>query len=101
MSQLQSIRRVTIYSAGGDEAALIDEMLHLGAKGYTVMECRGHGVHGVVDDPLRSSSQHKIEFLVRPEVAAKIMDHLHDHHLKHEAVTATLETVEASTNESF
>ena len=101
MSTLQSIRRVTIYAAQALEANLIEQILKLGSKGYTITEARGLGEHAALDDPFARSAQIRIELLVQPQVAAKIMEYvlgMSNHHL---AVVACVEDVEVCSPEHF
>lgn len=101
MLELKSIRRVTIYATGALEEPLVTHFLALGSTGYTVTECRGKGEHRVVDDPLGPPPFIRIEVLVQPAVAEKIMTFLQAHHLKNQAVAACVETVEVIATEHF
>jgi hypothetical protein len=95
MKELKSIRRITVYADGMLEQTILNVCLKLGAHGYTVLNCRGgKGEHGLVEDVLGDTPQRvRIEFLVEPEVADKIMSLLSGEHFIHRPVLACLETV--------
>ena len=101
MSTLQSIRRVTIYAAQSLETNLIEQILKLGSKGYTITDARGMGEHASHHDPFARSSQVRIELLVQPQVAEKIMEYARGMANNHQAVAACVEDVEVCTPEHF
>jgi Nitrogen regulatory protein P-II len=101
MSELQTIRRVTVYADGVLESILVEQAMKLGSKGYTVMNCRGKGKHEILDDPLTGVSSVRIEFLVRPEVADKIMQYIDLPQFRLRAVAASMETVQVPASEEF
>jgi nitrogen regulatory protein PII len=94
MSELQTIRRITVYADSAVETTLLEQFLKLGATGYTVVECRGKGEHDSVADPFGASTRVRIEILVQPAVADKIVDYLQTHHHRGHALTACVETVQ-------
>lgn len=93
MIELQTVRRVTVYTASALEDSLLSHFTALGARGYTVTPCRGKGSHGVMSDPLTGSSHSRIELLVPPNVGEKILMYLEAEHLRHHAITACMEDV--------
>ena len=102
MIEYTTIRRVTVYAAARMEEELNAKFLKLGSTGYTVTECRGKGEHPVVDDPLGPSSSHvRIELLVRPEVADKIMEYLISYHLKNPSIAACVDSVDVPKGERY
>jgi hypothetical protein len=101
MSELQTIRRVTVYADSSLESIMIENFLALGANGYTLMECRGKGKHELVEDFLSGNTRSRIELLVQPPVADKIMTYLGSVQFHHHAVTACMETVQVGPNELF
>ncbi len=102
MTKLIEIRRVTVIADVVLEKMLLDEFTQLGAKGYTCMDCRGKGRHNVVEgvDPFTAALV-RIELLVQPVVADKIVDYLHRQVLANYACTACVETVEVASSQSF
>jgi nitrogen regulatory protein PII len=101
MSVMQTIRRVTVYADGSLEARLLKQFLALGSTGYTVLDCRGKGEHDTVDDPFSQTKRVKIELLVRPEVADKIVDHLEAGHYQRRAVSVYVQSVEVPAVERY
>ena len=93
MPGLETIRRITVYAAEGLEKPLVASFIQLGAKGYTITECRGLGEHKAVDDPLAKSTHVRIELLVNPQVGEKIMEYLRKQDDRHLAVSACEESV--------
>jgi hypothetical protein len=101
MIEMITIRRVTVYAAASLEQNLIPHFLSLGATGYTVTPCRGKGEHKVLDDPMVSTSHVRIELIVQPPVADKIMMFLHADYLKSQAVAACVEDVRVPADERY
>jgi len=102
MNKLAEIRRVTVVTDVVLERMLLDEFTKLGAKGYTCMDCHGKGRHNVVEgvDPF-SAALVRIELLVQPDVAQKIIDYLRREVFTNYACTACIETVEVASNHQF
>ena len=101
MSTLKTIRRVTVYAAQNHETSLIQHFRSLGAKGYTITEARGVGEHAHLDDPFAHSTHTRIELLVPPEVAERIMNYLSSSTVKHLSIVACVENVEVIESEHF
>lgn len=102
MAELQTIRRVTVYAAGRMENELLAQFLKLGSTGYTVVACRGKGEHPVVDDPFGPGTSHvRIELLVQPEVADKVMRYIEQYHSRNSSIAACVETVQVAKSEHF
>jgi hypothetical protein len=101
MSQLQTIRRVTVYADASLEDSLLAKFTELGANGYTVVNCRGKGEHSVVTPIFSDVSHVRIELLVQPAVAERIIDLLASGHYQSRAVAACVETVQVAANERF
>jgi hypothetical protein len=66
----------------------------MGSNGYTVAPCRGKGEHDTVDDPFAKVTRVRIELLVQPEVAHKILTFVDGPALKSHPVAARMETVQ-------
>jgi hypothetical protein len=105
MIEMVTIRRVTVYADATLEPRLVPHFLSLGATGYTVTPCRGrgeHGEHSAPMAPLSSTSSHvRIELIVQPDVALKIMVFLQANHLKSQSVAACMEDVQVVSTEHF
>lgn len=70
-----TVNLVTIVAEGVLREQLLAELLELGARGYTVGEVHGHGSSGI-SGQFWSGAQIRIETLVAPAVAERIMEHL-------------------------
>ncbi len=101
MSQLQTIRRVTVYADAALEDSLLAKLTELGSNGYTVVDCRGKGEHSVVANLFSEVSHVRIELLVQAAVAERIIDVLASGHYQSRAVAACVETVQVAANERF
>ena len=102
MVVLKTIRRVTVYADASLEALLVNRLMALGSTGYTVTDCRGRGEHETVENPFSSTyNRVRIELLVQPEVAEKILTFLQAAHFKKQAVAACVETVQVAAAERF
>jgi nitrogen regulatory protein P-II len=102
MNNLIEIRRVTVVADVVLETMLLEEFTGLGAKGYTCMDCHGKGRHNVVEgvDPFTAALV-RIELLVQPDVAQKIIDYLRRAVFTSYACTACVETVEVASSHTF
>lgn len=100
MTDLVAIRRVTVVADEVLEHSLLDQFTKLGAKGYTCMDCRGKGRHVVVDSVFTVALV-RIELLVQPDVADKIIDYLHREVFQKYACTVCSETVDVVRGDIF
>jgi hypothetical protein len=101
MSELQTIRRVTVYADSALEPLVIAQAMKLGSRGYSAMTCRGKGKHEILEEPLTGVSIVRIEFLVKPEVGEKIMEYFSLPQFRRRAVAACMETVQVPPGEDF
>ena len=101
MAVLETIRRITVYAGAELESNLLSRVKALGAKGYTLTECRGLGEHATLDDPLARSTHIRIELLVQPAVADAIMEYLSQLHVQHRPVAACVESVQVTDPKHF
>jgi hypothetical protein len=100
-THLTSIRRLTVYAAVGLADDLINQFQKLGAKGYTCVEAKGRGDHGTVEDLWAHSSHIRIELLVQPQVADKIVDYLASPAMRAQSIAFTSEDVNVFNPEHF
>lgn len=94
-----SLRLVTIIAEAVLEERLVQAILRLGAKGYTLTEVRGSGSRGVREGEPEANV--KIEAVVSPEVADRILDHLAERCFAHRAVIAFVETIEVVRGDKY
>jgi hypothetical protein len=67
---------LTILSEAVLEDTLIDEIMALGAKGYTVSEARGRGTHGVRTGKWTAGGNIRIDVIGDAALCARIVDRL-------------------------
>lgn len=101
MSNLITVRRVTVIADAVLEKSLLEQFIKLGAKGYTCSDCRGRGTHEVFEDPWSGANRVRIEAIVQPAVADAIMSYLESPSLLHKPITACVESVEVSALDHF
>ena len=101
MIELKTISRVTVYADGALEATLLRQFLKMGATGYTVSDCRGKGEHDTVDDPFANVTRVRIELLVQPEVAEKMLKLVDSPQYKSHPLAACMETVQVVAGERY
>ena len=92
-TQLHTIQRITIYTATGLATSLLKSLRDLGSKGYTIVEARGKGDQGTVEDPFTLSTHVRIEVLVQPAVAEKITNYIATLISHRQSIAFTLEDV--------
>ncbi len=72
----QSMLLLTILSESVLEDILIDEIVALGAKGYTISEARGRGTHGLRTGKWSAGGNIRIEVIGDAALCARIVEHL-------------------------
>jgi hypothetical protein len=72
----QAMMLLTILSEAVLEDILIDEIMGLGAKGYTISEARGRGTHGVRSGKWTAGGNIRIEVIGDSELCARIVNRL-------------------------
>jgi nitrogen regulatory protein PII len=95
-----SAKLITIIAEDELEERLERDVLQLGARGYTVVRVRGEGLHGARKSEWEGENI-RIEAVVSPEVAQRILDHLATKYFAHFAVVAYVSTVEVVRAEKF
>ncbi len=83
-----AIQVVTIIAEGVLKDRLIDDIMKLGAKGYTILgEVHGHGTRGITEQ-YWYGSQVRIETVVGAATADRILRHLNDTYFTDYSVVA-------------
>jgi hypothetical protein len=101
MNHLVSIRRVTVIADVVLETTLLESFARLGAKGWTIVDCRGKGHHTVIPDPYTGAALIRIELLVQIPVADAIFEYLHREVFTNYACAACIETVDVAPGDRF
>ncbi len=103
MSELLQTPRVVVICDRILEHQLLDEFVKLGAKGWTSAYCNGKGEHAILDDPFAEPdrSRVRIEMVISPAVAEKIMDHVESKKYRLRSVFAYMDNVFVADRRSF
>ena len=75
---LQAFVLLTIVTEAVLESTIAEDILRLGARGYTVTDARGYGSHGVRSGAWGQGSNIHIEVIGDEDLIGKIIDHLRD-----------------------
>lgn len=67
---------LTIITEGSLENRLVDDVQKLGARGYTISDCRGKGAQGARDADWDYDRNIRMEIICTREVATAIVDSL-------------------------
>ena len=67
---------IIILPAAVLEDLLLDEIMALGAKGYTTTEARGRGTHGVRSGKWSAGGNIRIDVIGAPDLCARIVERL-------------------------
>jgi len=94
------LKLVTIIAEDGLEARLLRELKALGAKGYTVSNVRGVGLHTDRTNEFEGENI-LIKTLVSKEAADKILEKLAADYFDRYSIIAYLETVEVVRGDRF
>lgn len=95
-----TLKLVTIICEPVLEAKIEQDLKRLGASGYTVTEGRGAGSRGLNADAVPGSNI-RIEAIVSPHVADRIIAWIADHYFEHYAVIAWLTDVQVVRGEKY
>ena len=99
-SRTVRLKRVTVVAEAVVEQNLLKDLLAEGASGYTVTKTEGRGSRGVRASDWEGRNV-KVETIVRPEIADKILALLAEKYFKHFAVIAYVDEVEVVRGEKY
>ena len=94
------LRLVTIVAERILEDRLTRDVMEAGATGFTVSESRGRGSRGMRAGDIPGEGV-RIEVVVSPEVADRIVERLRDAYFPHYAVIAWLADVEVVRGDKY
>lgn len=94
------LKLITVVAEAVLEDSLLRELRALGARGYSLSEVRGEGTRGVHASEWEGKNV-KIEMLVDPEVADRILEHVAAEYFQHYAVVAYVQDVEVVRGEKY
>ncbi|MFO0952011.1 MAG: hypothetical protein U0835_12840 [Isosphaeraceae bacterium] len=102
MAQFKTIRRVTVYADGALEQTILNLCTRFGARGYTVLAIReGKGLRTAAAGKFGTPQSIRIELLVDPEVAQKILMALSSETFGPRPVLACSEPVEVAEGAAY
>jgi nitrogen regulatory protein PII len=88
-----TLKLVTIISDRLLATDVVSKICELGARGYTISDAQGQGARGL--QPLDwEGANSRIEAVVSPEVAERIISHLAEKYFKHHGMIAFVHDVE-------
>jgi nitrogen regulatory protein P-II 2 len=96
----QTMKHISIVAEAIIAERLVADVLRLGASGYTQTAAEGRGSRGVRASEWEGRNA-KIETIVQPAVADKILTHLATHYLKNFAVIAYVNDVEVIRGDKY
>lgn len=97
---LTSLKLLTVIADEALENRLVEDILRLGAHGYSVHTVQGKGAHGLRNSEWEGENR-KIMALVGSELAEKILAHLAAHYFEHYAIIAYLTPAEVWRGEKY
>lgn len=94
------LKRVTIIAEALLEERLVRDIKRLGARGHTITEVRGEGSRGVRASEWEGHNV-KLESIVSPDVADRVLEYLAATYFPHFAVIAYVEDVAVVRGEKY
>jgi nitrogen regulatory protein PII len=94
------LRKVTIVAEALLESRLLGDVRDCGARGFTLTEVRGEGSRGVRASEWEGRNV-RIETLVAPDVADRILAHVAEVYFPRFAVVAWVEDVEVVRGDKY
>jgi nitrogen regulatory protein P-II 2 len=96
---LHTLKLVTIIAEAVLESHLLQEIMDLGARGYTTTNVHGEGSRGVRAGVAEGNV--KVETVVGPEVADRILQHVAEKYFQHYAVVAYVGEVQVVRGQKY
>lgn len=94
------LKLVTIIAEAVLEDGLVRELREVGVRGYSRSDVTGEGTRGVHASDWEGPNV-KLEMLVGPEVADRILEHVAGSYFQHYAVVAYVQEVEVVRGEKY
>ena len=85
---------VTVYCEAALEQPVIDELTALGVVGYTIIDCRGRGTHGVRSGRWSASSNVRVEVMCELDLSLRIAEVLNTKYDAHYGLLIVSSTVD-------
>jgi nitrogen regulatory protein P-II 2 len=100
MSELVPLKLVTIVAERILKNRLLQEIHELGARGYTITEATGEGSRGVRASEWEGANI-RLESIVAPEIAARIVDHVASVYFEYHAVIVYVQDVDVVRGDKY
>jgi nitrogen regulatory protein PII len=98
---MEQRKLVTIITESAIESQLLEDLDRLGAKGYTILEARGRGSHGVRVADWDQNQNLRIEVICTDRVASAIVEHCQKAYSDNYALVAYISDVQVFRPEKF
>lgn len=92
---------LTVVCEAELENLLAEDVMRLGARGYTAIDARGRGSHGCRDASWRHSGNIRVEILCDPATGRTIARHLQQRYFADYAMVCYLSEVQVLRQEKF
>jgi len=92
---------VTVVCEAGLESRLAEDVMRLGAHGYTVTDARGQGSRGVRNAAWDTAANIRVEVVCEERIARRIEEHLQKHYYDNFAMILFSVDVEVLRPEKF
>jgi nitrogen regulatory protein P-II 2 len=100
MTELRRLRLVTVIAERVLRNRLIEEIRALGARGFTMTEAMGEGSRGVRASEWEGANI-RLEIIVAPEVAERIVDHISATYFEWHAVIVYVQDVDVVRGDKY
>jgi nitrogen regulatory protein P-II 2 len=100
MTELRRLRLVTVIAERVLRNRLIEEIRALGARGFTMTEATGEGSRGVRASEWEGANI-RLEIIVAPEVAERIVDHIAATYFEWHAVIVYVQDVDVVRGDKY
>jgi nitrogen regulatory protein P-II 2 len=100
MSELVPLKLVTIVAERILRSRLIQEVQELGARGFTLTEATGEGSRGVRASEWEGANI-RLETIVSPTVATRIVEHIASVYFAHHAVIVYVHDVDVVRGDKY
>jgi nitrogen regulatory protein P-II 2 len=100
MTEFVRLRLVTIVAERVLRNRLVDEICALGARGFTITEATGEGSRGVRASEWEGSNV-RLETIVAPDVADRIVEHVSSLYFDYHAVIVYVQDVEVVRGDKY
>lgn len=100
MSEMRRLKLVTVVAERVLRNRLVEEIQALGARGFTLTEATGEGSRGVRASEWEGANI-RLEIIVAPEVADRIVDHIAATYFEWHAVIVYVQDVDVVRGDKY